>query len=159
MSQLTEQEIVRRQSLEKIREAGIDPYPAEAFKVTHLSSEIKAQFSEAKAEDFKVVSLSGRLMMKRIMGKASFAELMDSAGRIQIYMSRDEICPGEDKFLYNDLFKKLLDIGDFVGVKGFIFLTQTGEVTLHVTEFNLCHSSFKNPILSPVQLCPCMIVF
>ena len=143
MTHLTEQEIVRRESLDKIREAGIDPYPAEAFGVSHLSTDLKEEFTEENAQDFQEVTLSGRLMMKRIMGKASFAELMDSAGRIQLYVSRDEICPGEDKFLYNDLFKKLLDIGDFIGVKGFMFLTRTGEPTLHVKELTLLSKSLR----------------
>jgi lysyl-tRNA synthetase class 2 len=143
MSQLSEQEIVRRQALDKIIEKGVNPYPAEQYKVTHLASEIKAHYSEEKKDDFKEVQVAGRLMMKRIMGKASFAEIMDSSGRIQIYMSRDEICPEEDKFYYNDLFKKLLDIGDFIGVKGHVFTTQTGEITIHVTEFILLSKSLR----------------
>lgn len=139
---LSEQEIVRRESLEAIRELGVDPYPAATYEVSHLSTAVKEGF-EKNEEGFQSVSLSGRLMMKRIMGKASFAELQDSAGRIQIYVSRDDICPGEDKTLYNTIFKKLLDIGDYVGVKGYMFRTRVGEVTLHVTELTVLSKSVK----------------
>lgn len=143
MEHLSEQEIVRRQALDKIREKGIDPYPAEMFEVSHLSAIIKKEFTDENADDYQEVSMAGRLMMKRIMGKASFAELMDSSGRMQLYISRDDICPDEDKFLYNDLFKKLTDIGDFIGVKGFVFKTKTGEITLHVKEFTLLSKSLR----------------
>src|SRR5688500_18779328 len=115
---------------------GIDPYPPEGFKVNAHAREIRENYDYNKG-DYKTVSLAGRLMMKRIMGKASFAELQDSTGRIQIYVNRDEICPGEDKELYNTLFKKLLDIGDILGVEGFVFTTQTGELTIHVKSFQL----------------------
>ncbi len=143
MSALSEQELVRRASLEKIRELGIDPYPAEAVAVTHLSAEIKTKYSEENADVYKEVQMAGRLMMKRIMGKASFAELQDSAGRIQLYVSRDDICPSEDKTLYNNVFKKLTDIGDYISVKGFVFTTKMGEITLHVEEFALISKSLK----------------
>ncbi|MCB0502849.1 MAG: lysine--tRNA ligase [Bacteroidetes bacterium] len=141
---LSEQEIVRREALSALRELGIDPYPAEQFKVTHYSKDIKRVFDpETNGEEFKEVILAGRLMKKRIMGKASFAELQDSKGRIQLYISRDDICPDEDKTLYNTVFKKLLDIGDFIGVKGFVFKTQVGETTVHVTELVLLSKSVK----------------
>ena len=124
--QLSEQEIIRRETLDKIRAMGIDPYPPEAFEISHSSEELKKGFAEnEEAVEWKSVSIAGRIMMKRIMGKASFAVLQDSAGKMQLYVSRDEICEGEDKTLYNDLFKKLLDIGDYIGVKGYLFKTQT----------------------------------
>ncbi len=140
--QLTEQEIVRRENLEKIKAAGIDPYPPETFPVNALAEEIKEGFDPEK-KNFQDVCIAGRLMMTRVMGKASFAELQDSSGRIQLYVSRDEICPDEDKTLYNTVFKKLLDIGDYVGVKGFAFITRTGELTIHVTEFKLLSKSLR----------------
>ncbi len=132
---LTDQEMARREALEAIRQMGIDPYPAEAFHVTHHCSEIRSGYNYAEdpeQRNFKHVRISGRIMMKRIMGKAAFAELQDATGRVQIYVSRDEICPGEDKSLYNSLFKKHLDIGDYAGIEGFAFTTQTGELTIHV---------------------------
>lgn len=140
--QLSEQEIVRRENLRKIEEAGIEPYPADLFPVTHYAADIQAQYEDG-SEEFKDVTLAGRLMMKRVMGKASFAELQDSTGRIQIYLSRDEICPGDDKTLYNDVFKKFLDLGDFIGVRGYAFTTRTGETTIHLTEFKLLAKSLK----------------
>ncbi|MDX1685290.1 MAG: lysine--tRNA ligase [Saprospiraceae bacterium] len=143
MEHLTEQERIRRESLEKIRESGIDPYPPEAFEVSHHAADIKSGFSEENSEEFAEVSLAGRLMMRRIMGKASFAELKDSTGKIQLYVARDEICESEDKFLYNSLFKKLLDIGDYIGVKGFVFKTKTGETTIHVKELKLLSKSLR----------------
>lgn len=143
MRQLSEQEIIRRASLEKIREAGVNPFPAEEYIITHNSQDLKDQINESNVEEFIEVSIAGRLMMKRIMGKASFAVLQDSHGKMQFYISRDEICPEEDKFLYNDLFKKLLDIGDYIGVKGFMFYTKTGELTLHVKEFKLLSKSLR----------------
>jgi len=142
MHELSDQEIVRRENLQKIRELGIDPYPPEAFPVNAQAAEIQARF-EADSEAFQDVALAGRLMMVRVMGKASFAELQDSSGRIQLYVSRDEICPGQDKTLYNTLFKKLLDIGDFIGVRGFVFLTRTGEITVHVKELKLLSKSLR----------------
>jgi len=140
---LSEQEEIRRGNLQAIREAGIEPYPSQAFDVSHLSQELHENCSENTMDRYREVTLSGRLMMKRIMGKASFAELQDSAGRMQIYVSRDDICPEEDKTLYNTVFKKLLDIGDFIGVKGFMFLTRTGELTLHVQELTVLAKSLK----------------
>ncbi|HEX4886605.1 MAG TPA: lysine--tRNA ligase [Luteibaculaceae bacterium] len=139
---LSEQELLRRESLQKLRDLGIDPYPAPLFPVSTHSLEIKQNF-EAQPERFTEVCLAGRLMSRRIMGKASFAELMDANGRIQIYINRDEICPEEDKTLYNEVFKKLLDIGDFIGVKGYVFKTQVGEISVHVTELTLLAKSLK----------------
>ncbi len=138
MLQLSEQEQLRRQSLTKLRDLGIEPYPAALYPVDTLSIEIKNSF-----EDGKQVCISGRIMSRRIMGKASFAELQDSEGRIQIYINRDEICPGEDKTMYNDVFKKLLDIGDFIGVKGYQFKTKVGEISIHVDEFELLSKCLK----------------
>lgn len=145
--QLSEQEIVRRENLAAIREMGIDPFPAALFPVTHLAAAIKAaaEFDEEdkKSTNFTEVCLAGRLMAKRGKGKASFAELQDASGRIQIYVSRDDIAPGEDKSLYNDLFKKLLDLGDFIGIKGFVFKTMVGEISVHVTEFTFLSKSLR----------------
>ena len=136
--QLSEQEIVRREKLQKIREMGIDPYPPEACQVSHTSKQLKEQF-----EDGKRVQIAGRLMSRRIQGKASFAELQDSEGRIQVYFNRDEICPGEDKTKYNDLYKKLLDIGDFIGIEGELFTTQVGEQTVMVKDFTLLSKTLR----------------
>jgi lysyl-tRNA synthetase class 2 len=140
--ELSEQELVRRENLRKIQAAGINPYPAEQFPVNARSASIKATF-EQTPEAFADVYIAGRLMSVRVMGKASFAEIQDSEGRIQIYVNRDEICPGEDKELYNTVFKKLLDIGDFIGVRGHVFLTQTGEITVHVTELKVLSKSLR----------------
>jgi lysyl-tRNA synthetase class 2 len=140
--ELSEQEGIRRNSLQKMRELGIDPYPAAEYKINATSTEIKENFSEEK-KNFQDVVLAGRIMSFRIMGKASFAELQDHTGRIQIYVNRDEICPGEDKTLYNDVFKKLLDIGDIIGIKGFVFITQTGETSVHVKEFTVLNKSLR----------------
>ena len=140
--QLSEQEIVRRENLQKIIDLGINPFPAEKFEVSATATQIKEEF-DASIPNFQEVSLAGRIMMKRVMGKASFAELQDSSGRIQIYVSRDEICPGEDKALYNTLFKKLLDIGDYVGIEGFVFTTKTGETTVHVKSFKFLSKSLR----------------
>ena len=138
--ELSEQEIGRRQSLQEIRNMGINPYPADEFPVNAWSDEIKANFNE---EEKREVTIAGRLMGKRIMGKASFAELQDGKGRIQLYITRDELCPGEDKDLYNKLFKKLLDIGDIIGVRGYVFKTQMGEISVHVEEIKLLSKSLK----------------
>ena len=135
---LSEQEQVRRESLQKLRDLGIDPYPAALYPVDTLSTDIEANFEEGK----KVI-VAGRLMSRRIMGKASFAEAQDSEGRMQLYFNRDEICEGEDKTLYNDVFKKLLDIGDFIGVEGELFTTQVGEKSLRVKKFSLLSKSLK----------------
>ena len=119
--ELSEQEIGRRQSLQELRDMGINPYPAAEFPVNAYSTDIKEQFKE---DEQREVVIAGRMMGRRVMGKASFAEIQDSKGRIQVYITRDDICPGEDKDLYNKVFKKLLDIGDFIGIKGFVFYSQ-----------------------------------
>ena len=139
--ELSEQEIGRRQSLQELRDMGIEPYPAAEFPVNAYSTDIREQFSD-DAEP-RQVSVAGRLMGRRVMGKASFAEMQDSKGRMQVYISRDEICPGEDKDLYNKVFKKLMDIGDFIGVKGYVFRTQTGEISIHAQEITLLSKSLK----------------
>ena len=137
-TELSDQEIQRRETLDKLRAAGINPFPADLYPVDAYSTELKTNFEEGKQ-----VCLAGRMMSQRIMGKASFAELQDSQGRIQVYFNRDEICPDEDKSLYNDLFKKLLDLGDFIGVKGTVFKTQVGEVSVSVKEFTLLSKALK----------------
>lgn len=139
---LSEQEILRREALQELRKLGINPYPAEAFDINVTAKDIKENF-EKNPEDYRHVSFAGRIMSRRIMGSASFAELQDATGRIQIYLNRDEICQGEDKNLYNTVFKKLLDIGDFVGIKGYVFLTKTGEISIHVHELILLSKSLK----------------
>ena len=139
--ELSEQEIIRRNSLEQLRAMGINPYPADEYVVNAYSDDIVANFSD-DAEP-RQVSIAGRMMNRRIMGKASFFELQDSHGRVQVYVSRDDLCPGEDKEMYNTVFKKLLDMGDFVGVKGFVFRTQTGEISVHAQELMLLSKSLK----------------
>ncbi|KRP13625.1 MAG: lysine--tRNA ligase [Sphingobacteriales bacterium BACL12 MAG-120813-bin55] len=139
---LSEQEIIRRDSMHALRLMGIDPYPAEGFEVTHTSTAILEQFPD-NPEGFSAVRIAGRLMSKRIMGKASFAVIQDSVGTLQVYISRDDICDGEDKSMYNDVFKKHLDIGDFIGVSGFVFTTQTGTTTLHVKELTLLSKALR----------------
>ena len=136
--QLSEQEQVRREKLAKLRELGIDPYPAPLYPVNTLSDTIKSDFEEGK----KVV-IAGRLMSRRIQGKASFAELQDAEGRIQVYFNRDEICPGDDKTLYNEVYKKLLDIGDFIGIEGELFTTKVGEKTVLVKNFTVLSKSLR----------------
>ena len=138
MAGLSEQEIIRREKLEKLRALGIDPYPAPLFPVDHSSEDIKTNFEEGK----KVV-IAGRLMSRRIQGKASFAELQDSKGRIQVYFNRDEICPGDDKTLYNEVYKKLLDIGDIIGLEGTLFTTQVGEKTVQVNSFSILNKTLR----------------
>lgn len=138
--ELSEQEIVRRQSLQELRNMGIDPYPAEEYVVNAYSDEIKANFNE---DEQREVSIAGRMMTRRVMGKASFVELQDSKGRIQVYVTRDDICPDENKDLYNTVFKRLLDIGDFIGVKGYVFKTQTGEISVHAHSLKLLSKSLK----------------
>ena len=140
--ELSEQEIIRRNSLEQLRERGINPYPAAEYVVNAYSDDIVANFVDDAAEA-RQVSIAGRMMNRRIMGKASFFELQDSKGRIQVYVSRDDLCPGEDKDQYNVVFKKLLDMGDFVGIKGFVFRTQTGEISVHAQELTLLSKSLK----------------
>ena len=139
--ELSEQEIVRRQCLQTLRDMGIDPYPAAEFPTNAFSTDIKADFKDD--DEPREVVIAGRMMGRRVMGKASFAELQDSKGRIQVYVARDEICPDENKDLYNTVFKKLLDIGDFIGVKGFVFRTQTGEISVHAKELVLLSKSLK----------------
>ncbi|MDY6302333.1 MAG: lysine--tRNA ligase [Bacteroidales bacterium] len=139
--ELSEQEIIRRNSLEQLKAMGINPYPADEYVVNAYSNDIVANFSD-DAEP-RQVSIAGRMMNRRIMGKASFFELQDSKGRIQVYVSRDDLCPGEDKDLYNTVFKKLLDMGDFVGVQGFVFRTQTGEISVHAQSLKLLSKSLK----------------
>ncbi|MFT4545250.1 MAG: lysyl-tRNA synthetase class 2 [Bacteroidia bacterium] len=141
MQELSEQEIVRRGSLQKLIDLGIDPYPAAEFPVNSTAKQVKEQFVDGK--EIKDVVLAGRMMSSRIMGKASFAELQDASGRIQLYITRDDICPGEDKTLYNDVFKKLMDRGDFIGVKGHVFKTQVGETSIHVEELTMLSKSLK----------------
>ena len=138
--ELSEQEIVRRQSLQELRNMGIDPYPAAEFPTNAYTDEIKENFKE---DEKREVVIAGRMMTRRVMGKASFVELQDSKGRIQVYITRDDICPGEDKDLYNKVFKKLLDIGDIIGIKGFVFKTQTGEISVHAKEITLLSKSIK----------------
>jgi lysyl-tRNA synthetase, class II len=141
-SELSEQELIRRNSLQKIKELGIDPYPAAQFPVNVSTQEIKDNYTP-ELNNFQEVVLAGRIMSRRIMGKASFAELQDSSGRLQLYINRDEICPDEDKTLYNEVFKKLLDIGDVIGVKGYSFITQTGELSVHVRELQVLSKSLR----------------
>ena len=140
--ELSEQEIVRRKSMDTLRERGIEPYPAAEYKVTGHSREIKENFKDGE-EPLREVSVAGRIMSRRIMGKASFMELQDAEGRIQVYVSRDDLCPGEDKDTYNVVFKKLLDIGDFIGVKGYVFRTQTGEISVHAQEITVLSKSLR----------------
>ncbi len=138
MSQLSEQELVRREKLSKLRELGINPYPADLYPVSHTSKQVKKVFEEGK----KVI-LAGRLMLIKVQGKASFAQLQDAEGKIQVYFNRDEICPGEDKTKYNDIFKKLLDFGDFVGIEGELFTTKVGEKSVRVKDFKLLSKALK----------------
>jgi len=133
---LSEQEILRRQSLEELRNLGIEPYPADGYEVTHYSNDIKKEFKE-EDDNFPDVRLAGRIMTRRIMGNASFIELQDKKGKIQAYFRRDTICEGEDKTLYNTVFKKLLDIGDIIGIRGNVFKTQMGEISVNVKEFKV----------------------
>jgi lysyl-tRNA synthetase, class II len=144
---LSEQEQIRRQSLDEIRKLGIDPYPAAEYKTNAFAKDILDNYDSVK-NNYPDVCIAGRIMGRRIMGNASFAELMDSSGRIQIYIRRDDICPGDDKTLYNTVFKHLLDIGDIIGAKGHVFVTQMGEITVHVKEFTiLCKSIRPLPVV------------
>ena len=138
--ELSEQEIVRRQSLQELRDMGIDPYPAAEYPTNAFSDEIKANFAEGEE---RTVCIAGRMMSRRVMGKASFVELQDSKGRIQVYITRDDICPDENKDLYNKVFKRLMDIGDFIGITGFVFKTQTGEISVHAKSLTLLSKSLK----------------
>ena len=142
MQQLSEQEIIRRESLQKLRDLGIEPYPANEFIVTSTSQQVLDNF-KPDSNLFTDVTLAGRIMSRRIMGKASFCELQDSFGRIQLYINRDEICPDEDKTLYNEVFKRLLDIGDFIGVQGYAFITQVGEISIHVSKITVLSKAIR----------------
>ena len=137
-SELSDIEIQRRESLNKLKSLGIDPYPAELYPVDSLSTEIKQDYAEGKE-----VCIAGRIMRKKIQGKAAFSEVQDSAGRIQVYFNRDELCPGEDKQLYNEVFKRLLDLGDFIGVRGELFKTQVGEITVLAKELTVLSKSIN----------------
>lgn len=140
--ELSEQEQIRRNSLSELRSLGIDPYPAKMYEVTATAAQITAEYSPEKG-NFQEVAIAGRIMSRRIMGSASFFEIQDHTGRMQVYIKRDDICPADDSTLYNKVFKKLLDIGDFVGVKGFAFITQTGELSVHCKEFTLLSKSIR----------------
>ena len=139
--ELSEQEIGRRESLQELRNMGIDPYPAAEYPTNAFSTDIRDNFRDE--DEPRQVSIAGRMMSRRVMGKASFAEIQDSKGRIQVYITRDDLCPGENKDLYNNVFKRLLDIGDFIGVKGFVFRTQTGEISVHAQELTLLSKALK----------------
>ena len=139
--ELSEQEIGRRESLQELRQMGINPYPAAEYPTNAFSTEIRDNFRDE--DEPRQVCIAGRMMSRRVMGKASFAEIQDSKGRIQVYISRDDLCPGEDKDLYNKVFKKLMDIGDFIGVRGFVFRTQTGEISVHCQELTLLSKALK----------------
>ena len=140
--ELSQQELVRREALLKLRQMGINPYPADLYPVDTYTTDIQEAFDQEKG-NFQEITLAGRMMSRRIMGKASFAEIQDAKGRIQVYFNRDEICTGEDKDMYNTVFKKLLDIGDFVGIKGNVFLTQVGEISINVKEFTVLSKSLR----------------
>ncbi|RZL46689.1 MAG: lysine--tRNA ligase [Pedobacter sp.] len=141
-TELSELELLRRESLKQLRELGINPYPAEAYEINANAADILANYEKDKTA-YKTISIAGRIMGRNIMGAASFAELQDATGRIQIYLKRDELCPGDDKTLYNTVFKKLLDIGDFIGIEGYVFTTQTGEISIHVTKFTVLSKSLR----------------
>jgi lysyl-tRNA synthetase class 2 len=138
---LNEQEVIRREKLKELLELGINPYPAPLYPVTHYAKTIKEVFNDTNKESFQSVCLAGRIMSVRDMGKANFAVLQDATGRIQAYIKRDEICPGEDKTMYDSVWKKLMDIGDIIGIKGYVFITKTGETSIHVQEFTLLTKS------------------
>ena len=138
--ELSEQEIIRRESLQKLKELGVNPYPAAKFEASITSNQIQEKY---KQDNNLEVVMAGRLMSRRIMGRASFGEIQDSKGRIQIYLNRDEICTGEDKTTYNTVFKKLLDIGDFIGIKGNVFTTKVGEISVRVKELTLLTKSLR----------------
>ncbi len=141
-SELNEQEIIRRESLAKLRELGIDPYPAPLYPVNATAKQINEEF-DAEKGNLQDLTIAGRIMTRRIMGAASFIELQDETGRIQVYLKRDEICEGEDKTMYNTVFKKLLDIGDIIGIKGFAFITKTGHLSIHAKELTILSKSLK----------------
>ncbi|MCP3659798.1 MAG: lysine--tRNA ligase [Bacteroidetes bacterium] len=143
INNLSEQELLRRKKKEQIEELGTNPYPSESFESNITIKEILQKFDKKEAGNFKDIKLAGRLMSRRIMGSASFAEIMDDSDRIQLYIHRDSICPNEDKTLYNTVFKKLMDIGDIIGIKGYIFVTKVGETSIHVQELKLLSKSLK----------------
>ena len=136
-STLSEQEIIRREKLTELRAIGIDPFPAPLFEITHTAKQIKADYTDERKEEFRNISIAGRIMSRRDMGKANFAVLQDATGTIQIYIKRDDICPGEDKSMFDNVWKKLLDLGDIIGIKGYGFITKTGETSIHVESFTL----------------------
>ena len=140
--ELSEQEIIRRNSLNEMKAMGIEPYPAAEYVTNAFSTDIKAEFKDDEAEPRKV-SVAGRMMSRRVMGKASFIELQDSKGRIQVYITRDDICPDENKDLYNVVFKRLLDLGDFIGIEGFVFRTQMGEISIHAQKLTVLAKSLR----------------
>jgi lysyl-tRNA synthetase class 2 len=142
MSGLSEQELLRRESMQELLKLGIDPYPADLFEVNATAADIHENYERDKT-NYKNISIAGRIMTRRIMGNASFAEIQDSTGRIQVYFKRDDICEGDDKTMYNVVFKKLLDIGDIIGVQGYVFTTQTGEISIHVTSFKVLSKSLR----------------
>ena len=141
-TELNEQEIQRRQNLQAMKDMGINPYPAAEYPTNAFSTDIVAKFND-EATEVRQVCIAGRMMSRRIMGKASFIELKDSKGRIQVYVTRDDICPGENKDMYNVVFKKLLDLGDFIGIKGFVFRTQTGQISVHAQEITVLSKSLR----------------
>ena len=139
--ELSEQEIIRRNSLNELRAMGIEPYPAAEYVTNAFSTDIKEEFKEE--DEPRQVSVAGRIMSRRVMGKASFIELQDAKGRIQVYITRDDICPGENKDLYTTVFKRLLDLGDFIGIEGFVFKTQMGEISIHAQKLTVLSKSIK----------------
>ncbi len=141
--ELSEQEQIRRNSLTELNAIGINPYPAESFPVNVTAQDILTDYTSENHHAFQDVSIAGRIMTRRIMGAASFVDLQDSTGRIQLYIKRDEICEGEDKTLYNTAFKRLMDIGDIIGVSGYVFITQMGEISIHVKSLKLLSKSLR----------------
>ena len=139
--ELSEQEIIRRNSMNELRAMGIEPYPAAEYVTNAFSTDIKAEFEDE--DEPRQVSIAGRMMSRRVMGKASFIELQDSKGRIQVYITRDDICPDENKDMYNTVFKRLLDLGDFIGIEGFVFRTQMGEISVHAKKLTVLAKSLK----------------
>ena len=139
--ELSEQEIIRRNSMNELRAMGIEPYPAAEYVTNAFSTDIKAEFKDE--DEPRQVSIAGRMMSRRVMGKASFIELQDSKGRIQVYITRDDICPDENKDMYNTVFKRLLDLGDFIGIEGFVFRTQMGEISVHAKKLTVLAKSLK----------------
>nr|MDQ3048719.1 OB-fold nucleic acid binding domain-containing protein [Bacteroidota bacterium] len=142
-TELSEQELLRRQKLEDIRNSGIDPYPAALVEINATAKDISENFSPEKADQYKNISIAGRVMSNRDMGKACFVSLQDSTGRIQVYIRRDDICAGEDKSLFDQLFKKQTDLGDFIGITGYVFTTKVGEISIHATSFKMLSKSLR----------------